>query len=148
MPNVEHKQLILMNGDHYIGVIAGSGLRSYSLVDNEQMSFMDRWVKGVDNGIEHELPVIVYWEVTEPDGDPKKSAAGWLQDTKLGQIRSSSVVPIMSRPTRGFRLISLEPVRTRALALSCHEAISTDRMNVAAMAALSVSADAQGPSTI
>ncbi|TIN31900.1 MAG: CocE/NonD family hydrolase [Mesorhizobium sp.] len=75
MPNVEHKKLVLMNGDHYIG---GPGPTSYSLVDNERMRFLDRWVKGIENGIEHELPVTVYWEVREPDGDPKKSVAGWV----------------------------------------------------------------------
>ncbi|MER8652288.1 CocE/NonD family hydrolase [Mesorhizobium sp. M1121] len=75
MPNVKEKKLVLMNGDHYIG---GPGLRSYSLVDDERMQFLDRWVKGVENGIEHEPPVTVYWEVREPDGDPKKSVAGWV----------------------------------------------------------------------
>lgn len=75
MPNLEHKKLVLMNGDHMIG---GPGPTSYSLVDDERMKFLDRWVKGVENGIEHESPVTVYWEVSQPDGDPKKSVAGWV----------------------------------------------------------------------
>ncbi|MES0200930.1 CocE/NonD family hydrolase [Mesorhizobium sp. M0011] len=75
MPNVEHKKLVLMNGDHVIG---GPGPNSYGLVDDERMKFLDRWVKGVENGIEHESPVTVYWEVRQPNGDPKRSVAGWV----------------------------------------------------------------------
>lgn len=75
MPKVEHKKLVMMNGDH---AIAGPGPNGYSLVDGERMKFLDRWVKGVKNGIEHEVPVTVYWEVQEPDQDPKKSVAGWV----------------------------------------------------------------------
>ncbi|MGX9576396.1 CocE/NonD family hydrolase [Mesorhizobium sp. f-mel] len=75
MPNVKHKKLVLMNGDHRVG---GPGPQSYRIVDEERMRFLDRWVKGVENGIEQELPVTVYWEVWEPDGDSKKSVAGWV----------------------------------------------------------------------
>ncbi|AZO71591.1 MAG: CocE/NonD family hydrolase [Mesorhizobium sp.] len=75
MPNVEHKKLVLMNGDHMIG---GPGPNGYSLVDEERMKFLDRWVKGVENGIEDDSPVTVYWEVRQPNGDPKKSVAGWV----------------------------------------------------------------------
>ncbi|RUU91752.1 CocE/NonD family hydrolase [Mesorhizobium sp. M7A.F.Ca.MR.176.00.0.0] len=75
MPNLEHQKLVLMNGDHGI---AGPGPREYSIVSDERMKFLDRWVKRVDNGIEHELPVTIYWEVWEPGGDPKKSVAGWV----------------------------------------------------------------------
>ncbi|WP_018240948.1 CocE/NonD family hydrolase [Ensifer sp. BR816] len=75
MPNAEYKKLVLMNGDHSIG---GPGPRSYSIVDDERMKFLDRWVKGIENGVEHEFPVTVYWEVSEPNGDPKKSVAGWV----------------------------------------------------------------------
>ncbi|RWP24499.1 CocE/NonD family hydrolase [Mesorhizobium sp.] len=74
MPKVEHKKLVLMNGDHGIG---GPGPKCYSLVDDERMRFLDRWVRSIENGIEQELPVTVYWEAREPDGDPKKSVAGW-----------------------------------------------------------------------
>lgn len=74
LTKVKHKKLLLMNGDH---LIAGPGPKGYSLVDSERMKFLDRWVKGVDNGIEQELPVTVFWDVREPDGDAKKSAAGW-----------------------------------------------------------------------
>ncbi|MER9586653.1 CocE/NonD family hydrolase [Mesorhizobium sp. M0276] len=80
MPTVEHKKLVLMNGDHRIG---GPGPESYSLVDDERMKFLDRWVKGIENGIEQEPPVTVYWEVKEPNGDPKKSVAGWVTRHKI-----------------------------------------------------------------
>ncbi|RWD50795.1 MAG: CocE/NonD family hydrolase [Mesorhizobium sp.] len=75
MQNVKNKKLVLMNGDHGIN---GPGPRGYSLVDKERMKFLDRWVKGVENGIENEPPITVYWEVQQPEGDPKKSAAGWM----------------------------------------------------------------------
>ncbi|RWH67690.1 CocE/NonD family hydrolase [Mesorhizobium sp.] len=74
MSDVEHKKLILMNGDHGIG---GPGPRGYGIVDDERMKFLDRWLKGIENGIDKEPPVTVYWEVREPDGDPKKAVAGW-----------------------------------------------------------------------
>lgn len=74
MPNVKQKKLLLLNGDHDI---AGPGPRGYGLVDDERMAFLDRWVKHVDNGIEDELPVTVFWDVHEPNGDPKKAVPGW-----------------------------------------------------------------------
>lgn len=73
MPNAKHKRLVLMNGHHGNG-----GPGGYSLADNERMRFLERWLKGVQNGIEDEPPVAVYWEVQEPDGDPHKSVAGWV----------------------------------------------------------------------
>ncbi|THK35198.1 CocE/NonD family hydrolase [Ensifer sp. MPMI2T] len=79
MPHVEQKKLVLMNGDHFVG---GPGPESYGIVDDERIKFLDRWVKGVKNGIEDELPVTVYWEVREPDGDPKRSTAGWVTKHK------------------------------------------------------------------
>ncbi|MER8652291.1 CocE/NonD family hydrolase [Mesorhizobium sp. M1121] len=74
LTNVKHKKLLLMNGDH---AIAGPGPKAYSIVDSERMRFLDRWVKGVENGIEQELPVTVFWDVRELEGFAKKSAAGW-----------------------------------------------------------------------
>lgn len=75
MQNVRNKKLVLMNGDHGIN---GPGPRGYSLVDKERLKFLDRWVKGVENGIEKEPPITVYWEVQQAEGDPKKSVAGWM----------------------------------------------------------------------
>ncbi|QRM32693.1 CocE/NonD family hydrolase [Microvirga sp. VF16] len=79
IPDVKHKKLVLMNGDHGI---AGPGPRGYSLVDSERMKFLDRWVKGVENGVDNELPVTVFWDVREPNGDAKKSVAGWVTHHK------------------------------------------------------------------
>lgn len=75
LPNVEHKKLVLMNGDHLIGQ---PGTEAYRQVDDERMKFLDRWVKGVPTGVEQDPSVTVYWEVSEPDGDPKNSVAGWV----------------------------------------------------------------------
>ncbi|AZV19417.1 MAG: CocE/NonD family hydrolase [Mesorhizobium sp.] len=75
MAEVKNKKLVMINGDHGS---AGLGPRGYSIIDAERMKFLDRWVKGVKNGIENEPPVTVYWEVQVPDGDAKKSVAGWV----------------------------------------------------------------------
>ncbi|TSE12789.1 CocE/NonD family hydrolase [Mesorhizobium intechi] len=80
MPNVEHKKLVLMNGDH--GGTGALGPQAPRLVDEERMKFLDRWVKGVKNGIEDEPAVTVYWEAWEPEGDPKKQVAGWATHHK------------------------------------------------------------------
>ncbi|RWO93355.1 MAG: CocE/NonD family hydrolase [Mesorhizobium sp.] len=80
MPKVEHKRLLLMDGDH-IGTGA-LGPRAPRLVDEARMKFLDRWVKGVKNGIENEPPVTVYWEAWEPEGDPNKQVAGWATHHK------------------------------------------------------------------
>ncbi|TIX85047.1 MAG: CocE/NonD family hydrolase, partial [Mesorhizobium sp.] len=74
LTNVKHKKLLLMNGDHNI---AGPDARSYGFVDIEEMKFLDRWVKGVENGVEDTSPVTVFWDVRVPDGDAKKAVAGW-----------------------------------------------------------------------
>ncbi|WKL39642.1 hypothetical protein Q1M64_04880 (plasmid) [Sinorhizobium meliloti] len=73
LSNVEHKKLVLMNGDYLIGQ---PGAEAYSLVVDERIKFLDRWVKGVENGIDNQPPVTVYWEVQEPNGDPKKIRCG------------------------------------------------------------------------
>lgn len=53
------KKLILQNGPHQLG--------GYQMIQREQMRWLDRWVKGVANGIESEQPVTVHWEVTEQE---------------------------------------------------------------------------------
>ncbi|MER9508656.1 CocE/NonD family hydrolase [Mesorhizobium sp. M0579] len=75
MQHVENKKLVLMNGDH--GSF-GPGPRGYGIVDKERMKFLDRWVKGVKNGVENEPPVTVYWEIQQPEGSPKKAVEGWV----------------------------------------------------------------------
>ncbi|MER9319861.1 CocE/NonD family hydrolase [Mesorhizobium sp. M0659] len=78
LKNVNHKKLLLMNGDHNIsGPHPTIGVRSYGFVDTEQMKFMDRWVKGIENGVENEAPVAVFWDVREIDGNAKQAVAGW-----------------------------------------------------------------------
>ncbi|MEV8643992.1 CocE/NonD family hydrolase [Mesorhizobium ciceri] len=76
MRDVPHKRLVMANGDHSATTL--NGYNSYSIIDAERMKWLDRWVKGVKNGIENEPPVTVYWEVQMAGGDPKKSVAGWV----------------------------------------------------------------------
>ncbi|MCP9232846.1 CocE/NonD family hydrolase [Mesorhizobium sp. LMG 17147] len=75
MQNVSNKKLLLMNGDH---TSSGPGPRGYGIVDEERMKFLDRWVKGVKNEVEETPPITVYWEVQQPDGEPKQAVAGWV----------------------------------------------------------------------
>ncbi|MER9521829.1 CocE/NonD family hydrolase [Mesorhizobium sp. M0614] len=73
MPNLKNKRLLLTNGDHR----TGSFWRGYPFIRAEQIRFLDRWVKGIQNGIEKEPAVKVFWEVSAAEGDPKKAVAGW-----------------------------------------------------------------------
>ncbi|WP_244440109.1 CocE/NonD family hydrolase [Mesorhizobium metallidurans] len=75
MVKVNYKKLVMVNGDHGS---AGPGPSGYSIVDAERMKFLDRWVKGVKNGVENDPPVTVYWEVKVPERNSKKSVAGWV----------------------------------------------------------------------
>ncbi|OHV75747.1 X-Pro dipeptidyl-peptidase [Ensifer sp. LCM 4579] len=73
LANLKNKKLVLLNGAHS----SGSAHKGSAPVLAEHIRFLDRWVKGVKNGIEDEPAVKVFWEVTEPGGDPKKAVAGW-----------------------------------------------------------------------
>ena len=68
--NLKSKRLFFVNGPHASG-------STYPFIFSEQLKFLDRWVKGVRNGVENELPVKVFWEVGAPDGDPTKAVPGW-----------------------------------------------------------------------
>ncbi|WP_032809535.1 CocE/NonD family hydrolase [Mesorhizobium sp. WSM1293] len=73
VPNLLHKRLLLTNGSHR----TTSFWRGYPFIADEQIKFLDHWVKGVRNGIESEPAVKVFWEVSAAEGDPKKATAGW-----------------------------------------------------------------------
>ncbi|MER9664094.1 CocE/NonD family hydrolase [Mesorhizobium sp. M0159] len=73
MPDVKNKKLLLLNGSH----ASASAHKGYAQVVAEHIRFLDRWVKGIENGIENEPPVKVLWEVREPEGDPKEAVVGW-----------------------------------------------------------------------
>ncbi|QKC92365.1 CocE/NonD family hydrolase [Mesorhizobium sp. NZP2234] len=75
MAKVENKKLVMINGDHGSARLGPCG---YSIVDEERMRFLNRWVKSAKNGPENEPPVTVYFEVQVPEGDAKKSVAGWV----------------------------------------------------------------------
>ncbi|ESY30975.1 hypothetical protein X747_31695 [Mesorhizobium sp. LNJC384A00] len=72
-PNLQHKRLLLTNGDHR----AASIWRGYPFIAEEQIKFLDRWVRDVKNGIENEPTVKVFWEVSAAEGDPKNAVVGW-----------------------------------------------------------------------
>lgn len=75
LQDVKNKRLVLMNGRHQNN---GPGPRGYSIIDEERLRFLDRWVKGVNNGAENVPPITVYWEVQQREGNPKTSVAGWV----------------------------------------------------------------------
>ncbi|AIT82263.1 CocE/NonD family hydrolase [Novosphingobium pentaromativorans] len=75
MAGLKNKKLIMMNGSHGS---ASLGAEGYGLVDAERMRFLDRWVKGIRNGVDAEPPVTVYWDVRVPNGDARKAEAGWV----------------------------------------------------------------------
>ncbi|RUV66999.1 CocE/NonD family hydrolase [Mesorhizobium sp. M5C.F.Cr.IN.023.01.1.1] len=83
LKNVKHKKILFMNGDHNVaGPHPTIGIRSYGFVDTEQMRFLDRWVKGIENGIDNEDPVTVFWDVREVDGNAKNARPGWTTTHK------------------------------------------------------------------
>lgn len=73
MPNLKNKRLLLTNGDHK----AGSFWSGYPFIRDEHIRFLDRWVKGIQNGVEDEPAAKVFWEVSSAECDPKKAVAGW-----------------------------------------------------------------------
>lgn len=72
-PDLEHKRLLLTNGDHK----TTNFWRGYPFLRAEQVRFLDRWVRGIKNGVEKEPAVKVFWEVSAAEGDPHKAVAGW-----------------------------------------------------------------------
>lgn len=64
-----HKRIILQNGAH--------ALARYRINQQEQMQWLDRWVKGESNKADKEAPVTVYWEVTE-QGGAERAAPSWV----------------------------------------------------------------------
>ena len=64
-----HKRLVLQNGPHRIS------RRDVNI--KEQLRWLDRWVKGEENGVEAEPPVTILWEVARsPDGVSERP--GWV----------------------------------------------------------------------
>ena len=63
-----HKKLLLQNGPHV--------LSDYPFVQQQQIRWLDRWVKGERNDVEREAPITVLWEVTEHE-EPSQAAPGW-----------------------------------------------------------------------
>ncbi|RWK94363.1 CocE/NonD family hydrolase [Mesorhizobium sp.] len=73
MKNLAHKRLLMTNGDHR----TTDFWKGYPFLRAEQIRFLDRWVRGIRNGIEDEPDVKVFWEVCAVDGDRKKPIIGW-----------------------------------------------------------------------
>jgi len=55
------KRLYLLPGGH--GVVLGQ-----KVFQDDQVRWFDHWLKGVDNGVEREQPVTVFWEVSRKGG--------------------------------------------------------------------------------
>lgn len=65
-----HKRLILQNGPHRLG--------AYQITKDEELKWLDRWVKGERNGAESAPAVAVYWEVTESREDSTVATPNWI----------------------------------------------------------------------
>jgi putative CocE/NonD family hydrolase len=68
--SIQHtpKKIVLQNGPHR--------LTPYRINQREEMRWLDRWVKGVRNGVETEYPVTVFWEVRETE-EPGGGVPNW-----------------------------------------------------------------------
>ncbi|RUV06016.1 MULTISPECIES: CocE/NonD family hydrolase [unclassified Mesorhizobium] len=78
LPKVAHKKLIYINGGH-------SAVEQAPVV-NERIRWMDHWVKGVDNGVDKEAPVTVFWETRLP-------CAEFSRDYNISREQFSRAVP-------------------------------------------------------
>jgi len=56
------KRLYVLPGGH--GVVLGQ-----TLVQQDEIRWFDRWLKGTENGVERDPPVTVFWEVSRKGGD-------------------------------------------------------------------------------
>jgi len=56
------KRLYVLPGGH--GVVL-----SQTLVQQDEIRWFDRWLKGTENGVERDPPVTVFWEVSRKGGD-------------------------------------------------------------------------------
>jgi putative CocE/NonD family hydrolase len=65
----DSKRLILQNGMH--------ALRALHVNRAAELQWLDRWVKGEDNGVDDEQPVAVLWEVAAQDGDRAGAKPSW-----------------------------------------------------------------------
>ena len=61
LPKVTHKKLVYTNGGH--------GAPATAPVAQETIRWMDRWLKGVNNGVDKEPPVKIFWETRIPNAD-------------------------------------------------------------------------------
>ena len=55
--NAPNKRLILQQGGHVVG--------SREISRTETLRWMDHWLKGIDNGVEKEAPVTIWWDVQD-----------------------------------------------------------------------------------
>jgi putative CocE/NonD family hydrolase len=70
-----HRRIILQNGGHGVGA---PEVRGYQLDHKEEMRWLDRWLKGQQNGVDKEPPVVVFWEVQNaPIEDGSRATEGW-----------------------------------------------------------------------
>jgi predicted acyl esterase len=65
----EHKRIVFQNGSH--------GLSPLQINRDEEMRWLDRWLKDDVESAEAAQSVTVFWEVHSPDGDPANARPGW-----------------------------------------------------------------------
>lgn len=71
----QHKKIVLQNGGHGVGSLEKRG---YQMDHEYGMRWLDRWVKGIENGVDKEQPVTVFWEVRNaPVLDGTNAIPGW-----------------------------------------------------------------------
>lgn len=86
------KRLYVLPGGH--GVVLGQ-----KVFQDDQVRWFDRWLKGVDNGVEKEQPVTVFWEVARKGG----TALGGGQSTP-NWITTHSAWPVPEAKMQPFYL--------------------------------------------
>jgi putative CocE/NonD family hydrolase len=68
---VPHKKIVLQNGGH--------DACNYPMDVDASLRWLDRWLKGTDNGVDRELPVTVFWDVANAAAAHGSHAApGWM----------------------------------------------------------------------
>lgn len=55
--NAPNKRIILQQGGHTVG--------AREISRRETLRWMDRWLKGIDNGVDKEAPITVWWDVQD-----------------------------------------------------------------------------------
>ena len=94
------KRLVLQTGGHFA--------YTRKVSQDEVFRWMDHWVKGVDNGVDKDLPVKVLWEVRNVDG---VATPGWTSSYPAWPIPAAKPLTLYLTPVG-----TLSPVSPAATA--------------------------------